>query len=172
MKDKIKNFLKSPLVGVIISKTILIAGIVILVIVIFITGEVVGFKRSQFSYGFGQNYERIFGEREEMMGGMGPFGHMPLPNIHGALGKIVKVDLPSVVIVGSDGVEKIITVDADSLIKRFRDTATTSDLKVGDVITVLGNPNENGTIDARLIRVMPLLATTTATSSLSNATKK
>jgi hypothetical protein len=51
--------------------------------------------------------------------------------------------------------EKIILIKEDTVIKRFRDNIKLSDLKVDDYVTVIGEPNEEGQIQAKLIRLSP-----------------
>ena len=51
--------------------------------------------------------------------------------------------------------EKIILVSDATIIKRFQDTIKLADLKVDDYIVVIGEPNNAGQIEAKLIRLMP-----------------
>ena len=78
-----------------------------------------------------------------------------LPEAHGAAGKIIKTELPTFVIEGTDKVEKVIRTDDDTSIRRFRESVAATDLKIGDFVIVIGTPNDAGEIEARLIRLMP-----------------
>ena len=40
-------------------------------------------------------------------------------------------------------------------IKKFRDSIKAEDLKVGDFVAVIGNPNDQAGVEAKLIRIMP-----------------
>ena len=150
------------MLGTTLSKIILYVTIAVLALGIFLVGEEVGFKRAQFSYHFSENYSKIFGEENGMMGMM-PFDTNGLPNVHGAVGKIVSITLPSFVIINSSGVEKIITITNDSLIRQLQNNGTSSDLKIGDIVTILGSPNENGWISAKLIRILEVASSTPQT---------
>jgi len=76
-------------------------------------------------------------------------------NPHGTFGKIIKIDLPTIAVQASDGTEKSIVIDDNTTIRRFQETLTSKDLKVDDPIVVIGEPNDQGQIEAKLIRLMP-----------------
>lgn len=164
----IKDGLRSKL----FKRSLLVLGIIILALVIFQAGLFVGYRKAAFAYGWGDNYYRVFGERKNkgdkdrgfpgfMMGGrMGDrrgFLGGDFSNSHGVIGSIVKIDLPTLVIAGSDKVEKIIVLKDSSVINRWRETIKAADLKVGDVIMVVGSPNAQSQIEAGLVRVMPMM---------------
>src|ERR1700722_6603609 len=103
-----------PLFETTLSKAILILGAVIVVILIFLIGENIGYQKAEFSGHFGDNYNNMFGR-----GSMIP-DDSDLLDTHGASGTIVKIDLPEVFIEGDNGVETIITLNNMSLIKELR----------------------------------------------------
>ncbi|MCX6712101.1 MAG: hypothetical protein NT041_00225, partial [Candidatus Vogelbacteria bacterium] len=75
---------------------------------------------------------------------------------HGAAGKIIKINLPTMVVLGSDNLEKVIKVDDGTLVRSFRDTIKVSDLKVGDAIVAIGgDDNDDSQIEVKLIRLLP-----------------
>lgn len=145
-----KEMLKSPIWKSGFSKIILIIGGVVVVIIIFLIGENVGYHKAEFSYRFGNNYSRIFGRRTPGM----IFDDNTLLEDNGASGMIVKISLPEIFLEGDNGVEQIITLANNSLVKEFRATIASSSLKVGDEIIVLGEPGMNGAIKAGLVRVI------------------
>ena len=51
--------------------------------------------------------------------------------------------------------EKTVVVTELTEIREFRDTIQVSELTVGDFIVVLGTPNEEGQVEAKLIRTVP-----------------
>lgn len=128
-------------------------GLALIVLLIFQAGMFVGYRKAAFSYRFGDNYYRAFGEH-----GPRPF-QIPLQEgfieSHGAVGKIVTINLPTFVMVGPDEIEKVILIGDDTQIRHFDTTISASDLKVDDFTVVLGSPNENSQIEAKLIRVLP-----------------
>ena len=144
-----------------------IVGIFIIALVSFAMGVAVGFHKAQFSFRFGENYERNFmGPRPEMMGPNGPIGPMGMMgekikdfegqgfrNGHGVAGTIISVSDNSIVIKDKDGKEDTIAVSDKTVINRGRDTIKIGDLKNDEDIAVIGKPGENGAIDAGLIRV-------------------
>ncbi len=126
---------------------------VIIALVIFQMGIFVGERKAAFSYRFNDNYHRNFtGPRRGF--GMNLMGD-DLPNEHGADGRIVRVSLPTFVVADTDSVEKVVVIDKDTIIRRFQNTVTGSDIKVGDNTVVIGIPNDTGQIVAKLIRLLP-----------------
>ncbi len=138
-------------------------GVVIVALLIFQGGVLVGYHKAGFSYRLGDNYHRMFGgERDKTLLGMyrGDF-----TDAHGSVGKIIKINLPTFVLEGQDGVEKIISINDDTVIRQFRETIKPTDLKVNDFVVVIGSPNTQGQIESRLIRLMPPMPDFTISSS-------
>ena len=54
---------------------------------------------------------------------------------------------------GRGDVEKLIITTKDTAIQKGRETIKKEELKVGDQIVIIGSPNEEGQIEAKLIRV-------------------
>lgn len=148
------------------SKTVrgIIIGIFIVVIflMVFQAGVFVGYRKATFSDHLGNNYYRAFNSR-------GNFAGLPpsdFPGGHGAVGKIVRINLPTIIVTGPDNVEKIVLIKDNTEIKRFRGKVSVTDLKVDDLAIILGTPNDQGQIEAKLIRLLPPLPSSlTATSS-------
>ena len=129
-------------------------GLATIVLIIFQAGIFIGYKKASFSYGWSDNYSRNFGGHKGR-----PFMGMlrsEFSNSHGAIGKIIKIDLPAVVLESNDNIEKIITINDDTLIKKFRDTIKPEDLGVDDNVVIIGSPDSEGKIVAKLIRLMPM----------------
>jgi hypothetical protein len=143
----------------------LVVGGVLLVLVGFAGGVAVGLHKAKFSYKFGENYERNFlgrpfaGPMGDMMNGPGGRDWMPnfegqgFRNAHGVAGTIVSVANNQIVIKDRNGQENTVTVSNKTLIKRGPDTISVNDLKNDDRIVVMGQPGDNGTVNADLIRV-------------------
>lgn len=129
-----------------------VAGL-LLILVVFKAGEVVGSRKADFSCRWGGNYHRNFGGPE---GGffMG-FDDRNFIDANGTFGQIIKIDGLNYVIKGRDDMEKVILINDGTIIKRLRDTIKTSDLKVDDYIVVIGEPNDVGQIEAKFVRLMP-----------------
>jgi hypothetical protein len=156
---KLKHF-KKPLT--------ILAALVVLMLV-FAAGVFTGLEKARFSYGWRENYYRNFiGERERpMMGrdrmpfGLPPIGQPPFDdyfNAHGVAGEIISINArtassSALVIKDKDNTEKNILVSARTAIKARRQDLKISDLKVGDKIAAIGAPNDQGQIEAKLIRV-------------------
>ncbi|MCX6721253.1 MAG: hypothetical protein NT026_01470 [Candidatus Staskawiczbacteria bacterium] len=135
----------------------IIIGIVIFVYSfgVFGTGVFVGGMKARFSYRWAENYHRNFG---------GPGNgfmfdeKMPPPNNefiegHGTFGQIIKIGDSDLVIKGQDNVEKVVVFAKDITITIGRRTITKTDLKIGEQVVVIGSPNEQGQIEAKLIRI-------------------
>ena len=130
-------------------------GALIIVLLIFQAGVFIGYHRATFSYQFGDNYRQTFGMRGGgLPGGMEMFGG-GFSNAHGSIGKIISITLPTLVMEDRDGVEKVILLTDDTVIRYLRDEFKAESLKAGDVVVVIGSPNERAQIEAKFIRVMP-----------------
>ena len=151
LHEKLKRFLESKiLVGILYG-----IGIIIVLTMVFSAGVSVGFHRASFGKAWGENYERNFGM---MRGeGMNRFDNVEqgFPNDHGAIGKIVKITLPTIIVTDKDNTEKVILISSDTKVEKMREEIKSSDLKIDDFIVVIGSPNTQGQIDAKFIRVMP-----------------
>jgi hypothetical protein len=129
-------------------------GVAVLVLVIFQAGMVAGYHKAKFGARFGDNFERNFVRNR---GGdfSKRFPAQGMPGGHGAVGEIVSITLPHIVVAGPDNLEKTVLVGTSTLVREFRDEITADKLKVGNFVVVLGNPNDEGQVDAKLIRIMP-----------------
>ncbi|MDO8560617.1 MAG: hypothetical protein Q7R91_00160 [bacterium] len=146
----IKDFLQSKM-----FKTALycLAGVIV-ILMIFQAGIFVGYRKAAFSYRWGDNYYRNFGERH------GDFmENLPrdkdFSSAHGAMGKIIKIELPTLILAGSDNIEKVIVIKDDTIIRRLKDAIKPEDMKADEFAVIIGTPNENAQIEAKLIRLLP-----------------
>lgn len=130
----------------------ILVGIGCLVIAVFIfeAGVAVGFHKAEYAGHWEENYDRNFGP--SMMLGMPGTG---VPNPHGANGRIIDLTLPTFVIAGGSGPERIIVTNDDTIVRDGNKSLAPSDLSIGQYVVVLGSPTDDGTVDATLIRVLP-----------------
>ena len=151
----LKNIHQSKLIqGILIGIVVVIAFLFV-----FALGVTVGTHKAQFQGNFGEKFERNF-RGPGMMGDRGGlFGFdndLDLgPNSHGAVGKILTLDASKIVVSGPDNLEIIVLIKSDTLVREFMEEKKLQDLKVGDFVVVIGSPNAQGEIEAKLIRIMP-----------------
>ena len=153
-KNKIKKVLNSK--GFRVSTYAL--GNFVVAFLIFQAGMIAGFRKVSFGRDWGDNYTKNFGSPHKDFRMMGQeFGDFRnLPNAHGAMGRIIKVELPTFVVSdGKDQTEKIIVVGDKTEIRRMRDIVSKDELKVDENVIVIGSPNSSGQIEAKLIRFIP-----------------
>ena len=132
--------------------TWLIAAVIILLLV-FWAGLNVGFKKAGFSYRWGENYHNNFAGPQ---GGFGQkLGGRGFMEASGTFGQIIKIDGKNIVVKGENNSEKIVLIKDDTAIKQFQKTVDPADLKIDDYNVTIGNPNDAGQIEAKLIRIMP-----------------
>ncbi len=137
--------------GILIGLCIAIAALII-----FQAGITVGERRSTFARHFGDSFERNFrNPRDDGFARRKLPGGSDMPGGHGAVGEIVSIALPQIIVAGQDKFEKTVVVGGSTEIREFRDTLKADELKVGNFIIVLGSPNDNGEIEAKLIRLLP-----------------
>jgi len=136
-----------------IRDIIIIIGIIIIVLSILSIGMNIGERRARFANQFGSSFERNFMGPEDGMREI-VFGEK-MPGGHGAIGEIISISLPQIIITGPDNLEKTVLVSTSTLIRQFRENMQSSQLKAGDFVVIIGNPNESGQIEAKLIRIIP-----------------
>jgi len=143
------NFFQSKTFKMILAG---LAGIII-ILLIFSLGMFIGFKKANFSFRWGENYHQNFaGPRG---GFFGDFEGRDFIGPHGTFAQIIKIDGSTLVVEGSDNVERIVLVEEDTIIRRGDATIKSTELKVNDYIVVIGQPNDTGQIEAKFIRLMP-----------------
>ncbi|MCX6786000.1 MAG: hypothetical protein NTZ18_04080 [Candidatus Komeilibacteria bacterium] len=143
---------KLPQAKLLIGAIFGIAG-VLLLLVVFKVGLMVGVRKADFSCRWSDNYQNNFGGPRA--GFLKGFGDRDFLEASGTFGQIIKLDGQNLVIKGQNDAEKIIVIDNETVIKRLNETVKFGDLKVDDYIVVIGEPNQGGQIEAKLIRVMP-----------------
>jgi len=147
-KIKIKKFLDSK-----VFKTfVYVFGLILLASLIFQAGMIAGYRKASFSKDWKDNYNKNFGAPHR-----GPLGMSPeyLPNAHGAIGRVIKKELPTIIVSDKDNLEKVVLIKDDTKIRRMKVDMKIEDLKVDDFIVVIGTPNKDGQVEAKLIRIMP-----------------
>lgn len=167
MKEHIKHIKEK------IDKFGILKILIVLIIasMIFQAGIFVGYHKAGFYKSMGDNYYRPFdnkgrgvngfGSKGGMMGGIRDGGKFMMqganiPGGHGAVGKIVSINLPTIVVASPDNVEKTVSISDETLIRQFRETISATDLKVGEYIVVIGDNNtDGGVVKAKLIRLLP-----------------
>lgn len=149
-----------------LTLSIIIALAVLLAV--FQAGLMVGYGKARFSFGLGDNYYRAFkgDERGGMMRGgpslgglgggmMGGLDRDDFLGAHGAVGKILQINLPNIVVADVQNVEKTILINDSTIVRKFRDEGKKEDLKIDDMVAIIGSPDTTGVITAKLIRILP-----------------
>lgn len=131
--------------------------LVIGAIFFFKMGVIAGFHKAKFEGDWSSNYNRNFGmtRRGPMMKFSSYMGGDRMPNAHGAAGKIIKVELPTLIVVDSDGTEKVVVINDQTVLRAPEKVATKDDLTLDATVVVIGSPNTQGQIEAKFIRIMP-----------------
>jgi len=148
--QEIKNVLKNTKV----KCTIYTLVCVFVALIIFQAGVFVGFKKASYSFRTGEQYFRQMNGKPT--GTFMGIGKDDFTNSHGAIGKILTIKLPLIIVSDRDNVEKTVIVSTSTDIREMKNQLTAQDLKINDFITVIGEPNTNAEIDAKLIRIMPI----------------
>jgi len=134
-----------------------IATFLILAIV-FQAGVFVGLKKAGFSQRLGENYGRIFGEEKGPGMMVGMFEGIPFDNLpggHGAVGVVMKISSSTIVVAEPNNIEKIILFGEETSIRKAQEEIKTGDIVVGDFVSIIGEANSQGEIEAKLVRVLP-----------------
>ena len=132
-------------------KVILIGiGILVLLLAGFYVGERIGFRKASFAFQNGNNFYQTYGP-----GHTGILQPKDFSEANGTVGKVLSVTLPTITIEDRDNTEKVVLLSSQTVIRRLRDTLQPSDIKVGDYVVAIGNPNAQSQIAAILIRELP-----------------
>ena len=148
---KIYEDIKKVFESRITLKVLCVLGVIIVALLIFSAGVTVGFRKASFGRAWGDNYEHNFGMRPNRP----MFGQDNFPNANGAIGKIIKITLPTIVVQDKDNTEKVILIKDDTKIQKMMSVVKSSDLAIDDFVVIIGSPNTQGQIEAKLIRIMP-----------------
>ncbi len=157
-KPEVKPEKKLKSKKIIIIAAICVGGFLI-VLASFASGVVVGLKKAKFSNRFGENYERNFiGSRSghpgpDIGGFMRGIEGRDFRNAHGLAGSIISITDSNIVVKDRDGKENTVAVTDKTVIKSGNENIKIGDLKQNDQIVVIGNPGDNGVVNADLIRV-------------------
>jgi len=144
------NILESKLFKAIVLS---IATVIILVFV-FGLGVFIGTKKAEFSFRWAEQYHRNFGGPKG--GFFNDIAGRQFTDANGVFGEIIKIDDKTLTIKGKDNVEKIVLVGDEATIVFQKKNIKLSELKVGDGVVIIGEPDDSGRIQAKLIRVLPL----------------
>ena len=147
----INKFLDSKIFKIVI----LCIAVFMVLAFVFNLGVFVGEKKAEFSFKWAEKYHKNFGGPEAgFFGNMMEMGRQ-FTEANGVFGEIININNQTITIKGIDNIEKSILVGDKTTLRFQRDDKKFSDLKIGDSIVVVGQPNDNGQIEANLIRVMP-----------------
>lgn len=135
-----------------IRTVLFILGGLILLFVVFGLGVAVGYDRAGFAAGLDDNYYRVFYGASPG----GPMGMMPptaTASIHGVVGKVIDLGTSTVSVENQQGSEESVVVSPGVDIRNGNTDVAISGMAVGDTIAVIGEPNGQGQIVARFIRI-------------------
>lgn len=143
-----QNFIQSKFLhGLLIG----IATLVVL-LAVFILGTAVGARKAS-------HFSRWCEQNERMFAPSGPIGNMGTPSfpndMHGVFGNVLSASGTTMTVEGQDGVEHAVTVSGSTIVRRGQATATSTDIHSNDHVGVFGDPNDQGGIEAKLIRIFP-----------------
>ena len=126
-------------------------GGALVVSVIFSAGILVGFHKASFGRAWGEHYIDNFGTGDGSTMGI----NQHFPNAHGAIGKIIKIELPTIIVQDRDNTEKVVLISDDTDIENGRAEATSADLQLNNFVVVVGAPDDQGQIEAKFMRIIP-----------------
>jgi hypothetical protein len=115
----------------------------------FWLGITVGVHKAGFGYSWSQNYNNNFGgSRMPVQPPPGAF------NPHGLDGTILSVGKNGLVIKDEDSNEQPVLISPQTVIRQNLKNLQPADLKTGQEIVIIGEPNLQGQINAKLIRIL------------------
>lgn len=134
------------------------AGVFLVALLSFAVGVKVGFHKAKFSADWGRNFERQFlgeqgGKEGPGFAGLLRMKDKGMRNGHGLAGEILSIADSTIMIRDRANQENTIRLNESTIINQGSTSLTPSDLAVGQKIVVIGRPDDDGVVAARLIRV-------------------
>ena len=135
----------------------LLAGLILgglgLLLIGLVAGQTIGERRAAHAGRWQQNYERnFFGYAKEGQ-------HFGKPRHflkgHALLGEVLTVSENTITVKGQDDTEQSVSLTDNTVIRRNGSAGTRDDLAAGTRVAVFGHPNNEGQVEARLIRMFP-----------------
>lgn len=147
--DKLKQFVRSKA----FTRTLIGLGAVFVASAVFFAGLSVGYRKASFAYRWGETYHQNFGgPRDGFIPGIPPEDFV---NQHGAFGRVLTVSLPRMIVESPEGLEKTVIISTGTTVMKFRDRVEAAAIVPDDHAVVIGSPNTDAQIEARLIRILP-----------------
>ncbi|MDD4830548.1 MAG: hypothetical protein WC322_03530 [Candidatus Paceibacterota bacterium] len=129
-------------------------GIFLIFLFVFKVGMVVGAKKAEFSGDWSDNYHRNFAGPKG--GFLNNFQDRDFMEANGVFGQIINIEDANIIVKGKNNIEKVVLFEeGTTTIKKFQKDLSLADLNTNDSVVIIGEPNSEGQIQARLIRVMP-----------------
>jgi hypothetical protein len=122
-------------------------GILAILTLVFSFGVFIGSEKARFSYRWSDNYYHNFVEQPSF-----PNQGTPIKP-HGLLGEIIKQSGNQFILRGADNIEITILNDNKTVVVGKSGNLKISDLKEGEKVVVIGGPDNQGRVRAKLIRV-------------------
>ncbi len=128
---------------------------VVVIIFTFHIGEEFGYKKAESIDHMSNGYYKAFGQGEQKQTGL--FGSLfdDQTGTHGVAGKVINTTATNIIVEDNDGIEKTVIFDSKTIIRKQRKTVEFSEIKDDDFVVVIGSPNNDGKITAKIIRVLP-----------------
>jgi hypothetical protein len=135
------------------TKLLSILAVLLIAWIVFSAGMFVGYHKAAFSLDRDDLYRKGFGSPDSPFA---PFMHgSDDVNPHGAMGQIVSVNFPLLMIKSPGNAEQIIILSSSTTIRLLHGMASTSDIKAGQYAITVGEPNDKGEVQASFIRIIP-----------------
>ena len=136
------------------TRIIIILGSILVILVAFAGGVAVGYHKGVFSYNWNANYSRGMNDPRSFLAPFQPDNDDINP--HGTVGEIISIHLPDIMVKGVGTAEQIVTISpTTTVIRSMHDVASTTVLKTGMQVVVIGSPDDDGRIHATFVRIMP-----------------
>ncbi len=130
---------------------------VLLLVATFTFGVVIGERKADHFSRWSDRYDRSLRPSrksfERRRAWQFPFPS--LPDTHAAFGRILSVADHELTVQQNDREEKNILVTSSTVIRIGRESGTQDDLRTDAHVAIFGGPNDQGQIEARLIRIFP-----------------
>ena len=130
-------------------------AIMVIALLVFHAGVVFGMRHTAHSrHGMGHGF------RSPFFLGRFALPHDFISNTHGAVGTVSAVTLPTLTMETREGTSQTILISTSTIIRHWGEGTSTETISVGNQIVVLGEPNGQGRINAKIIRILSAVSPT------------
>ena len=117
---------------------------ILVLLVVYALGIVVGYRRATFETAFDDHYSRTFNVGMMLNPPMMP---------HGVIGRVIDIATGTLSVRDPFGNEVYVLIASGTTVREFNEDVSAATIANGDNVAVIGEPDADGDVEARFIRL-------------------